>query len=552
VALVALTFELFPYQVEAFDAFMARSSLLLALDTGLGKTATATAISEKLLERRQVFKSLYIVPASLKLQWAMALAKSTDLPATEILVKGEKVVIPDPSACVIVDGTPERRARLYELAKARSVEYVIVGYDQAVTEWRQIKALGCEFVVLDEASAIKTPGTKRSRAIKRHFRDVPFRLALTATPIENRPEEVFSIMSWVDETVLGRYDYFDKTFIERDVFGNVTRYKHLDLFHEKLSRAMVRKTREDPEVAPFLPEVRHEVWNVELDDETWDAYKAMLADLLAAYDDVSNIGSFNVDAHYGLAARDDKRGDKSSLGRLMSIHECMQLLLNHPTLVAQSASLFQTTTDRGSKYAASLMLDGFRLPSAQPKLDLLFRKVTAILDRDPAAKVIIFTRYKLMLRIIQDILAGFGHGYASEIYDGDLTAREKQAAVTRFKQRPEIRLLLSSHAGAYGVDLPEASWLVNYDDPQGAGIARQINGRHVRASSTHEVVWIVNMLCEGTIEERKHAQLEFKGDISSHIIDGNVRDSGELMSEVMSLKSHAQSVLDPDGTSEIS
>jgi hypothetical protein len=60
------------------------------------------------------------------------------------------------------------------------------------------------------------------------------------------------------------------------------------------------------------------------------------------------------------------------------------------------------------------------------------------------------------------------------------------------------------------------------------------------------------MLCEGTIEERKHAQLEFKGDISSHIIDGNVRDSGELMSEVMSLKSHAQSVLDPDGTSEIS
>jgi SNF2 family DNA or RNA helicase len=540
---MSMTFELFPYQRDAYDVFMQRGSLLLAFDTGLGKTATATAISEKLLERRQVLKNLYVVPANLKFQWAKALAKSTDLPTTEILVKGEKVVIPDPTSCVIVDGTPERRAKLYELAKARSVEYVIVGYDQVVTEWRQIKALGCEFVCLDEASAIKTPGSKRSKAVKRHFKHVKYKLALTATPIENRPEEVYSIMQWVDETALGRYDYFDKTFIVRDPFGKVVRYKHLDLLHEKLSVAMVRKTREDPEVAPYLPEVREEVWRVQPDEDTWATYEDMLRDLLAAYEDVGNFGAFNVDAHYGQAAA-DKRGDKSALGRLMSIHEGMQLLLNHPTLVAESANLFQTTPDRGSKYAAQLMLDAFELPQSSPKLDFLTDRCDHILQADPDAKILVFTRYKLMLRLIQDRFTRLG--YESVIYDGDMTVREKEAAVTRFTKRPEIRLFLSSHAGAYGVDMPVANWLVNYDIPWGAGLARQINGRHVRASSTHQVVYIIDMVCAGTIEERKRDQKKFKNDISRGVIDGKPNESGELLNEVMSLKKHAQSVLEPE------
>ena len=187
---MGLAIGVYPYQRAAFDRFMERGNLLLAFDTGLGKTATAIALGEELLELRKIRKVLLVVPANLKLQWARSLAQFTDLPTTKIKVKGETITIPAPEFCVIVDGTPGQREKQYERARSALVEYVIVGYDQVVSDYRRIKQLGAEFVVLDEASAIKTPGTKRTGAVKRHLK-APYRLALTATPIENRPEEVF-------------------------------------------------------------------------------------------------------------------------------------------------------------------------------------------------------------------------------------------------------------------------------------------------------------------------------------------------------------------------
>jgi SNF2 family DNA or RNA helicase len=537
---VSLTVDPYPYQADAVDAFLARGSLLLAFDTGVGKTLTAIAIGEELLETRQVRRVLLVVPASLKFQWAKALAQFTDLPTQQVKVKDETITIPKQDACAIIDGTPDRRVRQYAAIDSRC-EYVIVGYDQLVDEWKQVRKLRCDYVVLDEASAIKTPGAKRSKAIKRHFRDAPFRLALTATPIENRPEEVFSIMQWVDEDVLGRYDFFDKTYIVRDIFGKVARYQHLDVLHEKLSPAMIRKTRFDPDVAPYMPDVDTDVWDVELDDPTWAAYKDMLTDLLAAYDGVDNFGGFNVHAHYGQT-RDDKRGDKTALGRLMGIHGTMEMLLNHPELVRESARLYEETDDRGSQYAAGYLGALQPLPATSPKLNYLAIKVWTIL-LNPDAKLLIFCRNKMMLRLIAERFADFDSDVV--IYDGDMTVREKEAAVTRFKTNAGVRLFLSSHAGAYGTDLPEANWLINYDIPWGAGLAHQIDGRHVRASSKHDIVHIRDMVCTGTVEERKLAGKKFKNRISSSVIDGAGR-AGELKNDVRSLRSHAREVLELD------
>lgn len=535
---MALRFPLYPYQQEAFDAFMPRGSLLLAFGTGLGKTATAIALAEELLELREVRRVLLVVPANLKLQWARSLAKFTDMPVHEIKVKGQTIVTPVPESCVIVDGSPELRERQYKLARYGPCEYVIVGYDQVVSDYRRIKQLGCEFVVLDEASAIKTPGTKRTGAVKRHLK-APYRLALTATPIENRPEEVYSIMSWVDDTVLGRHDLFDKAYINRNPWGAVTSYKNLDVLHERLSAAMVRKTREDPDVAPYMPDVDTEVWRVPVDGTTWTAYKEMAADLLAAYDDVGTIGgSFSVDAHYGTV-KGDPRGDKTGLGKLMSIHGCMEMLLAHPALAAKSAELYGSTDNQGSKYAYRLWETG-RLDWqwTTPKLDFLVREVSQILASDPDAKVLIFTRYKGMLPLMQDRL-----GYQSVLYHGDMSVRAKEAAVQRFKSSADVRLFLSSHAGAYGTDLPEANWLINYDIWWGPGRAEQINGRHVRASSEFATVKVVNMVMAGTVEERKLATVGFKGSVSSKVIDGK-GSSGKVRNDVETLKSHVQELLD--------
>jgi SNF2 family DNA or RNA helicase len=523
---------------------MERGNLLLAFDTGLGKTATAIALGEELLELREIRKVLLVVPASLKLQWARSLAKFTDLPTTEIKVKDETITIPDPECCVIVDGTPDQREKQYRRARSALVQYVIVGYDQVVSDYRRIKQLHAEFVVLDEASAIKTPGTKRTGAVKRHLK-APYRLALTATPIENRPEEVFSIMSWVDEDVLGRHDFFDRAYIVRNPWGAVQSYKHLGVLHDKLAVAMVRKTRLDPEVAPYMPDVTSEVWRVPMDEGTGAAYKHMAHDLLAAYDAVGDLGgSFDVHAHYGAGVARDDRGDKSALGRLMSVHGCMEMLLAHPWLLETSGTLYETTDNRGSKYASELMQRRAEWwPPTTPKLDYLVRACEEILEADPAAKILVFTWFKGMLPLMA---ARFDRlGYESVRYDGDMNTREKEAAVNRFKTRTSVRLFLSSHAGAYGTDLPEANWLINYDIPWGAGKATQINGRHVRASSEFEEVHVRDMVVTGSVEERKLGQKGFKNDIAAGVIDGK-RGRAELKSQVMTLKTHATELLDSD------
>ena len=81
-------------------------------------------------------------------------------------------------------------------------------------------------------AAIKSPGSARSRHIKRL--KTPYRFGLSGQPIENKPEELFSIMEWVDDTVLGRSDVFDKLFFVRNAAGRAKFYKNLPLLRKTM------------------------------------------------------------------------------------------------------------------------------------------------------------------------------------------------------------------------------------------------------------------------------------------------------------------------------
>jgi SNF2 family DNA or RNA helicase len=134
-------------------------------------------------------------------------------------------------------------------------------------------------------------------------------------------------------------------------------------------------------------------------------------------------------------------------------------------------------------------------------------------------------------------------GYGTTIYSGDMSTREKEASVQRFKTSPDVRVFLSSHAGAYGTDLPEANWLINYDIPWGSGKATQINGRHVRASSEFKLVHVRDIVMAGTVEERKLGTKNFKGGVAGNVIDGK-GGTGSVKSEVESLHAHAKELVD--------
>lgn len=531
---------LYPYQDEPVDRFLLRGNLLVAFEMGLGKTPVAIACAEELLGCGDIDCALIVCPASLKYHWAMKIAEFTDLPSVALRVKNEHIIIPRPESCRVIDGTPVMRRHQYDQIARSRPEYIIMGYETVVRDARHVRALRPGFTVLDECTAIKSFRAKRTKQVKRLLAS-PYRLGLTGTPVENRPEELYSIMQWVDADALGRYDLFDRAYIQRDHYGRVASYRNLPILHKRLAPAIARKSRLDPGVAPYLPTVEHGVWPVGMDTTLTATYQVIAADLLTALRELPATGSFDLAAYY---TGTNSFEENSALGKVMARQTALEMLLDHPRLLVKSAvNYLNTHGEKGSKYLSELLVqDDFEITHSSPKLDYLTGIVPEILEFDPRNKIIIFSRFVGMQDIFEDELTG--PDWTCVRFHGGLNAKEKAAAVAKFSGDPECRIFLSSHAGAYGNDMHMANYLINYDLPWSAGKAAQINGRHVRASSKFASVCIRDLIVTGTIEERRQQMLAIKFRVGSAILDGHGQDTdGAVVNDLKSLMSHLTQAL---------
>lgn len=507
--------KLYPYQVPAVDALIHRGSLLLAFGPGLGKTIITIAAAEELLAEGDINYCLILCPASLKYQWAARIKQFTK------------------SSHVIIEGTKANRAKQYALADTGArYRYVIAGHDTVIHDHDTVAAISPDMVVIDEASAIKSFKAQRSKRVKKVFKDTPYRLALTATPIENKPDELYSIMQFVDASVLGRYDLFDKAYVNRNARGWVDSYKNLDVLNERMGDSMMRKTRHDPDVVDYLPDVDEDDWYVSMLSEHKRIYDIIAADMLVELD--SNADSFHDFDPAAYAAGND---DGTPPGRLMAMHMCMEMLLDDPAVISWSADEYSKDTPNGSEYAYLLNNQyDFSTFIGSPKIDLLRDKLKDILA-DPTSKVVIYTKYKQMLRILNLELP-----WQSVMYHGDMSAKEKDAAVQEFTNNDTTRLFISSYAGGYGLDLYMAEYLINYDHPWSFGAQDQINNRHVRASSKYKKVYVRNIITLDSIEERKMRILARKREISRLAIDGKQTEDATVDVGFDYLGDHLRSV----------
>jgi len=547
---MTFTGTLLPYQPEAVNRMCEEGRMLVAYDLGLGKTVLTIAALEKLMDERKITEpGLIICLSSLKYQWANQIEKFTD----------------GTSRALVIDGTPKKRAEQYEQAldwRNSGVDYIILNYEQVVNDWEAIRDLPRGFVVLDEATAIKSFKSKRSRSVKR-LSNAPYKFALTGTPIENgKPEELYSIMEFVDRTILGRFDIFDSTFILRNSWGGVQGYRNLKTLHEKMKSASVRKSQKDPDVAPYLPEsIHNDPIKIVLDRKASKLYFRIVDDLLTELDEAQTLfgGSFNLMAHYGF---ENKAGgpEDEIRGRIMSKIGCLKMLCSHPDLLRISASKFSAMqqevlyeeeleddsvvrfsqftptlgTKGGSLYAYGLVdsgaLDGI---DGSPKLDYLIQYVKDFLEQDEANKVVIFATYVDMLDMIAEALGR----EQCRLYSGKLDAKTKEDNKVAFNTQPDVRVLISSDAGGYGVDLPAANLLVNYDLPWSSGSAIQRNGRIKRASSTWPMIVIQDIIISGSIEQRQWEALQHKSAVASAVIDGEgIDEDGGIPMTIGSLK----------------
>lgn len=512
---MSFTGKLLPFQEPALKMMLDRQRVLVAYEMGLGKTVITIAALEELLEAGEVRSGLVIVPSALKYQWKRMIDKFTD---------GATVIV--------IDGDKATRQRQYNAAMSEDYDYIVLNYEQVVNDWPFVQKLPYDYVVVDECTAIKNFRAKRTRRIKKLH--APYRFGLSGQPLENRPEEVYSIMEWVEPGLLGRFDTFDRTFIKRNHFGGVRYYKNLPTLHRKLSTSMVRKRRLDEDVRDQLPKVTEQVMAVPFDVAGARLYRIIsqeLLDEMALYTATFGGSGWDIMRHYGVAGPGD-RDEMMARGKIMSKLTALRMLCDHPLLLAESAA------KESSAYAVELsergLLGGM---AATPKLTECACLVEDILAADPANKIVLFSFFKGSLRIMHDIW-----GSRSVLFHGEMDAKEKDAAKTKFQTQRDVRVFLSSDAGGYGIDLPEANYLINFDLPWSAGKLDQRNARIVRLSSVWESVSLINFVMEGSIEERMYGLLEQKKAIASAVVDGRGIDKkGNLSLDLKSLTEFLQS-----------
>jgi len=515
---------LLPYQPEAVDRMCERTKMLVAYDLGLGKTVITIAAIERLMDENKVREpGIIICLSSLKYQWANQIEKFTN----------------GTSRALVIDGTRTKRAEQYEQAydwRNSGVDYVILNYEQVVNDWEKVKELPRGFVVLDEATAIKSFRSKRSKHVKK-LSNTPFRFALTGTPIENgKPEELYSIMQFVDPTVLGRFDIFDSTFIVRNSWGGVQHYRNLPTLHTKMKEASVRKAQKDDDVAPFLPDAIHkDPIEIYLDRKSAKLYQRIVNDLLADLEEAQDLfgSNFNILAHYGIES--SRGGPEDEMrGKIMSKVGALKMLCSHHALLETSAVKFHQMNGEGSAYAAGLVDEGLLEDiNHAAKFEYLVQYVKDFLEQDEANKVVIFATYVDMLDMIAEALGP----EQCRLYSGRIDAKTKEENKIAFNTDVSVRVLISSDAGGYGVDLPAANLLVNYDLPWSSGTATQRNGRIKRASSTWKTIVIQDIIIGNSIEQRQWESLQQKNALASAVIDGEgINEQGGISMNVGSLR----------------
>ena len=201
---------------------------LIGDDMGLGKTIQAITATELMAKLFQINKVLIVSPTTLKYQWKGEIEKFSSRPVE------------------IIEGFNLHREQQYRNASF----YKITNYELVFRDLEKIKAWTPDLIILDEAQRIKNWKTRTAQTVKQL--ESPFALVLTGTPIENKIEELHSIVEFISRRPLGPLYRFLHNHRIVDEGGKVIGYKDLQAVRETLGTIMIR--RKKGEVLEQLPE----------------------------------------------------------------------------------------------------------------------------------------------------------------------------------------------------------------------------------------------------------------------------------------------------------
>jgi hypothetical protein len=452
-----LTVPLYPYQAEG-ALFAARAGrVLIGDDMGLGKTIEAIAATEILAQHFGVSKVLVICPTSLKYQWQSEIMRFSRR-------QGEN------AARVISGGRAQRQNdyRLDDFCK-------ITNYEKLKLDLDLIAAWAPELVIVDEAQRVKNWNTIAARALKRI--DSSYAIVLTGTPLENKLEELISIVQFVDQHRLGPTWKLLHEHQVKDEGGRVTGYTGLERIGQTLAPVMIRRRKS--EVLKQLPSRTDQNLLVPM-TEMQMLYHRENADIVAKIVHRWHKTKF-------LSDKDQRR---------------LTCALQNMRMSCNSTYLLDRETDHGVK---------------ADELTALFEELFA----EPEAKAVVFSQWTRTHDIVIRRLEARALGYVS--FHGGVPSDKRPALVERFRDDPTCRVFLSTDAGSTGLNLQHASTVVNMDLPWNPAVLEQRIARIHRLGQARPVR-VINFVSKGTIEEGMLSVLAFKRSLSAGILDGGSGD----------------------------
>ena len=436
-----LRMKLYPYQVEGVAFLASRGRALLADEMGLGKTAQAIAAMAQLTRRGEVRRTLIICPASLKHQWVREMRQFTGLGAGDV---------------VVVAGPREARQAAY----AEAPPVLVTSYELARADERELSEVAPDLLVLDEAQRIKNWRTRTASVVK-GLRS-RFAFVLTGTPLENRLDDLYSLLQVVDPHLFGPLWRFNEEFTRLDGSGRPAGYHNLDRLRARIAPVVMRRRKE--EVLSDLPDRLVSRLTVPMTREQQDIH--------------------------------DEAEERA--GRLLAI------LKRRPLSPVEEQRLMRAFQRMRMACDAAGLVD--KKTRGAPKLDELERLFEEICLGD-GRKVVVFSEWERMQAMAADVCERLEVGYVR--LHGGVPSGARGRLIDRFREDPKCQVFLSTDAGGVGLNLQAASHVVNLDLPWNPAVLAQRIAR-VHRLGQREAVNVVLLVSEGSFEERLECTLDGK------------------------------------------
>lgn len=469
--MINLDAKLYPFQLEAVaDIILSDEGLLVVLDTGTGKSIIGIATSVAMLNDRQVDKVLLVCERNKLKEWEEDFGRFTTATAKRYHGASRKKVL---------DDLPDILVTTYETAKTDLMSVTKTGKrTQSKSPGPLLESLKPykTLVIYDESARLmnRTSGVYKAHEYAlRELRKISSTkvVGLTATPIERDWENAFNQMRLISPGSMPTIGHFESEYITyRDDYGRA-QYNFLRIpeFIDLAQQVMIRKSKYDPDIRDQFPKMVEKVLRVDMSPEQKRLYE-MAEHLLT-------------DDEEGLTP-----GSYAYLRQLGSYPAAMLSALDpeNPSDVAQML-------------CEALGPDSL-VKAGSPKLDALREHLRGVV-KGQGAKCVVFTFFgQSILPLIRKALED--DGIEVYVYHGGQTTREAEQSLTRFKASENPCVFLTSDSGAQGINLPEATYMVEFESALTYAKRVQRLNRISRLTSDSTSVHCLTLVATDTVEDR--------------------------------------------------